>query len=114
MEQEPASPIRKARIRLGLTLSQVAERCTDQGVPISEGQVSRIERGHAAGRPETRVALAGILGLDAYGDFEKVECASANPNRPANPSSPAAPAERRTRRATLAAGTASSLSDEAV
>jgi transcriptional regulator with XRE-family HTH domain len=70
MEQEPASEIRKARIRLGLTLWQVAERCTERGVPISEGQVSRIERGHAAGRPETRAVLAEVLGLDAFDDFE--------------------------------------------
>lgn len=70
MEQEPATPIRKARIRLGLTLSQVAERCTERGVAISEGQVSRIERGHYAGRPETRAVLAEVLGLDAFDDFE--------------------------------------------
>lgn len=61
--------MRKARIRLGLTLSQVAERCTQLGVPLSEGQASRIERGHAAGRPETRAALANVLGLDAFDDF---------------------------------------------
>lgn len=70
MEQEPATPIRKARIRLGLTLSQVAEQCTERGVPLSGGQVSRIERGHYAGRPETRAVLAEVLGLDAFDDFE--------------------------------------------
>lgn len=53
-----------------MTLLQVAEECTARGVPLSEGQASRIERGHAAGRPETRAVLAEILGLDAFDDFE--------------------------------------------
>lgn len=62
--------MRKARIRLGLTLAQLANRCTERGVPLSEGWVSRIERGHASGSPEVRVALAEVLGLDPYHDFE--------------------------------------------
>lgn len=62
--------MRKARIRLGLTLLQVAQRCAERGTPLSEAQASRIERGLYAGRPETRAALAEVLGLDAHDDFE--------------------------------------------
>lgn len=71
MQQEPASPVRAARIRLGLTLKEVAQVCTDQeGVPLSEAHLSRIERGENAGSPRVRAALAKILRLDAYSDFE--------------------------------------------
>lgn len=70
MTQGTASSIRKARIRLGLTLAQVSAKCGELGVPVSDGQISRIERGKYAGRPETRVVLAKVLGLDAYDDFE--------------------------------------------
>lgn len=63
-------PMRVARLRLGLTLLQVAELCAERGVTISEGALSRIERGHYAGRPETRAALAAVLNLDAAADFE--------------------------------------------
>lgn len=66
-------PMRAARIRLGLTLLQLAKKCEEHGVTISEGALSRIERGQFAGRPETRAALAAVLGLDAATDFEKTE-----------------------------------------
>lgn len=66
-----ASPMRKARIRRGLTLRDVSKLCEEQGVSISEAQLSRIERGQAAGRPETRAALAAVLGIDAFDDLEK-------------------------------------------
>ncbi|MBA9003776.1 helix-turn-helix domain-containing protein [Thermomonospora cellulosilytica] len=67
--QNTESPMRRERIRRGLTLAQVAAACTELGVPLSESQASRIERGEHAGRPETRAALAKVLGLDAYSDF---------------------------------------------
>jgi transcriptional regulator with XRE-family HTH domain len=63
-------PMRAARLRLGLTLLQLAKKCEEHGVTISEGALSRIERGQAAGRPETRAALAAVLDLDAAADFE--------------------------------------------
>jgi transcriptional regulator with XRE-family HTH domain len=62
--------MRVARLRLGLTLQQVAEKCEERGVTISIGALSRIERGRFSGRPETRAALAAVLGLDAASDFE--------------------------------------------
>lgn len=71
MQQEPASPIRAARIRRGLTLAEVAEMCTkEQGVPLSESHLSRVERGEYIGSPKLRVALAAVLDLDAFTDFE--------------------------------------------
>lgn len=66
-------PVRAARIRKGLTLAQVAEQCTEQGVPLSEGHLSRIERRKYAGTPRVRAALAKVLDLDAYADFEQVK-----------------------------------------
>lgn len=62
--------MRAARLRRGLTLQQLAKKCAEQGVTISEGALSRIERGQFAGRPETRAALAAVLDLDAAIDFE--------------------------------------------
>jgi len=74
--------MRRARIRLGLTLAEVARRCTDLGVPLSESQASRIERGEHAGRPETRAALAQVLGLDAFEDFEAPSMSPMPPRQP--------------------------------
>ncbi len=101
-----------ARIRQGLTLLQVADRCAALGEPVSEAQMSRIDRGHATPHPGLRAVLAKVLGLDAHDDFEKNACLSTSPSRPASPSSPAVPVEPRTRRVTRDAATASSLSDE--
>lgn len=71
MQQEPASPVRAARIRRGLTLAQVAEKCTtEQGVPLSESHLSRVERGEYVGSPKLRAALAALLDLDPVHDFE--------------------------------------------
>lgn len=100
-----------ARIRQGLTLLQVADRCAALGEPVSEAQMSRIDRGHATPHPGLRAVLAKVLDLDAHDDFERVACLSANPSHPASPSSPATPVGPRTNRATRAAGTARSLSD---
>ena len=67
---------------MGLTLAQVARRCTDLGVPLSESQASRIERGEHSGRPETRAALAKVLGLDAFADFEPPSASPMPPRQP--------------------------------
>ncbi|MGC9540230.1 helix-turn-helix domain-containing protein [Streptomyces sp. UG1] len=63
------SKLRNARLRLGLTTTQVAERCTADGAKIDSGQVSRYERGIHAPEPRIRVVLARILGVDAATDF---------------------------------------------
>lgn len=71
MQQEPASPVRASRIRRGLTLAQVAEKCAkEQGVPLSESHLSRIERGEYVGSPKVRAAVAAVLDLDPLHDFE--------------------------------------------
>lgn len=57
-------------MRLGLTLSELAKKCTAEGAPISESQLSRIERRHASGHPRTRAVLARLLDLDVT-DFER-------------------------------------------
>lgn len=63
------SKLRNARMRLGLTVTQVAERCTAEGVKVDSGQISRYERGIHAPEPRIRVVLARILGVDAATDF---------------------------------------------
>jgi transcriptional regulator with XRE-family HTH domain len=72
MEQEAAtaSPAQRARLRLGKTLAGVAAECTERGAPVSEGQLSRIERGLFNPRPKLRAVLAEVLGLDAVEDIE--------------------------------------------
>lgn len=64
-----SSVIRDQRLRLGLTLSELAEKCTTDGAPISESRLSRIER-EGGGRPRTRAVLARLLDLDVT-DFER-------------------------------------------
>jgi transcriptional regulator with XRE-family HTH domain len=72
MEQEAAtaSPAQRARLGLGMTLAAVAVECTRRGAPVSEGQLSRIERGVFNPRPKLRAVLAELLGLDPVEDFE--------------------------------------------
>jgi len=62
--------MRDGRLRLGMTLLDLADRCTKAGAPISKGQLSRIERGEAVPRPKLRATLAEILDLDVVSDFE--------------------------------------------
>jgi transcriptional regulator with XRE-family HTH domain len=70
MSKQEATPLHRARIRKGLTLLRVAEMCTERGEPVSEGQLSRIDRGMAVPRPALRAVLAEVLELDTYADFE--------------------------------------------
>lgn len=69
MPAETASTIRDQRIRQGLTLSELAAKCTAAGAPLSESHLSRIERG-AVPRPRLRATLARLLDLD-ISDFER-------------------------------------------
>lgn len=63
MPQNTTSPARDERLRRGLTLRQLAQRCADKGAPVNFGQLSRIERGEYAPNPKLRAVLAEILGL---------------------------------------------------
>jgi transcriptional regulator with XRE-family HTH domain len=72
MKQEAASatPAQRARLALGMTLLELAAECESRGVAVSEGQLSRIERGVFNPRPRLRAVLADVLGLNAVDDFE--------------------------------------------
>jgi transcriptional regulator with XRE-family HTH domain len=63
MPDETTSPLRRRRLERGMTMLQLAQRCTEAGAPISEAQISRIERG-AQPRPKVRAALVKLLDLD--------------------------------------------------
>lgn len=56
--------MRRERLRQGKTLLDVVEGCTAAGEPVSEGQLSRIERGVFFPRPRLRAVLSEILDLD--------------------------------------------------
>jgi transcriptional regulator with XRE-family HTH domain len=79
MEQVTATPVQRARLEKGLTLQQLAAACSEQGAPISEGQLSRIDRGQMVPRPKLRAVLAEVLGLDVVVDFEKSRSEPADP-----------------------------------
>lgn len=71
MPQVTASELRDRRVRLGLTLAELAAECTKRGAPATESAMSRIERGIHVPRPGVRKALADVLDLDVT-DFERV------------------------------------------
>lgn len=57
--------MRGRREELGLTLRDLAAECRRQGAPISNSQLSKIERGVTeTPRPAVRAALRRILGID--------------------------------------------------
>jgi transcriptional regulator with XRE-family HTH domain len=57
--------MRARRLRLGLTLRDLAKRCAAEGAPVDHSQLGKIERGLVRDpRPQTRAALGRILGLD--------------------------------------------------
>jgi transcriptional regulator with XRE-family HTH domain len=55
---------RDRRIERGWTQQELADRCTAEGAPISESQISKIERRVWKGRPQVRAVLARLLNLD--------------------------------------------------
>lgn len=48
-----------------MTLRDLADRCTDEGAPVSYSQLAKIERGEYAPRPQLRAVLTKVLKLDA-------------------------------------------------
>jgi len=70
MPQTTTSKPRTQRLRLGLTLRQLAEQCANEGVPVSFSNLARIERGEWIPRPQLRAVLAKLLDLDVT-DFER-------------------------------------------
>jgi transcriptional regulator with XRE-family HTH domain len=69
MTQKTAGPVRRRRLEEGLTLQGLADKCAAEGVRVHNSQLSRIERGLAAGHPKLRATLARILNLSVE-DFE--------------------------------------------
>ncbi|WP_225080490.1 MULTISPECIES: helix-turn-helix transcriptional regulator [unclassified Streptomyces] len=64
------SPVKQGRLRRGMTLRELAEKCAADGAPVSQPTLSRIERGRQVPRPKLRFVLAELLGLD-IDDFEQ-------------------------------------------
>lgn len=56
--------LRRRRLGLGLTLVDLASRCTEAGVPVSHSHLSKLERGLYTPRPHLRLALALLLELN--------------------------------------------------
>jgi len=70
MPQTTTSKARTQRLRLGLTLRQLADQCANEGVPVDFSNLARIERGEWNPRPQLRAVLAKLLDLDVT-DFER-------------------------------------------
>ncbi|MFD5468850.1 helix-turn-helix transcriptional regulator [Streptomyces sp. NPDC127105] len=64
MPSEVRSPVKQWRLRRGMTLQDLAEKCAADGAPVSESALSRIERGKQVPRPKLRFVLAELVGLD--------------------------------------------------
>lgn len=47
-----------------MTLRELAEKCTTEGAPVGDSQLSKIERGLYTPRPKLRVVLARVLEMD--------------------------------------------------
>ncbi|MFM9628948.1 helix-turn-helix transcriptional regulator [Streptomyces galilaeus] len=64
MASEAASQLKHVRLRRGMTLQELADKCAAGGAPVTESALSRIERGRHTPRPKLRAVLAGLLDLD--------------------------------------------------
>lgn len=64
MTETNATAFKARRIELGLTQRDIADRCLDLGVPVSDSQISKIERNQSTPLPGLRWALKAILGDD--------------------------------------------------
>ncbi|WP_432158887.1 helix-turn-helix domain-containing protein [Streptomyces sp. bgisy153] len=64
MPSEAISPVKQGRLRCGMTLRDLAEKCAADGAPVGESTLSRIERGLQVPRPKLRSVLAQVLQLD--------------------------------------------------
>lgn len=64
MTQATVTPIRKERLRRGLSQQALADKCAAEGAPVTDSQLSKIERGVCMPNPRLRATLARILGLD--------------------------------------------------
>lgn len=56
--------LRRRRLKLGLTLVDLAGRCAQAGVPVTHAHLSKLDRGLYTPRPHLRRALVQLLDLD--------------------------------------------------
>ncbi|MDX8050436.1 helix-turn-helix transcriptional regulator [Lentzea sp. BCCO 10_0798] len=66
---QPSYPLKDGEVRKqrelgGMTLRVLADRCAAAGEPISNSQLSKIERGLNRPRPALLVTLASVFGVD--------------------------------------------------
>lgn len=64
MQQTGIRRCHAERLRLGLTLRQLADRCAEHGILVGWSTLAKIERGESVPRPQLRAVLANILDLD--------------------------------------------------
>lgn len=62
-DTDTASPMKAARLDKGWSQRQLAAVITAAGCPVSDGNLSRIERGEVSPSPKLRRALADALGI---------------------------------------------------
>jgi transcriptional regulator with XRE-family HTH domain len=63
MTTDTDSPMKTARIAKGWSQRQLAAVVTAAGTSVSDGNLSRIERGEVSPSPKLRRALADALGI---------------------------------------------------
>lgn len=71
MPSEVTSPVKQGRLRRGMTLEDLAEKCAAVGAPVGRSTLSRIERGIQVPRPRLRSVLASLLDVDPINGFEQ-------------------------------------------
>ncbi|MFG2699569.1 helix-turn-helix transcriptional regulator [Streptomyces sp. NPDC048386] len=64
MPTQAVSPVKRGRLQRGMTLQELADKCTADGAPVTESTLSRIERRLQGPRPKLRSVLAQVLALD--------------------------------------------------
>lgn len=62
--------LRSQRLRRGLTLRDLADKCADEGASVHFTHLGRIERGMSVPHPPLRAVLAKLLDLDVN-DFDR-------------------------------------------
>lgn len=63
MPQRTTGKFRDRRLEGGMSLRALAAKCAQEGAPVSNSQLSKIERGLYTPRPKLRATLARILEL---------------------------------------------------
>lgn len=67
----------RARLAAGLLQREVAERCTERGVPVDQSQVSQWEASRSAPLPPKLPVLAEVLGCSVNDLYDHAQEQSA-------------------------------------